>query len=120
MVEMAQATEPFHAFINPADARFFTPGDMHERICEYCQETHQMPPQTHAQTIRIAYEGLAFLYAETLDDLEMLSERSFDCIRIVGGGGRNHLLNQMTAMQPLDPFILAPPKPLPSATVSCK
>jgi sugar (pentulose or hexulose) kinase len=97
MVEMAQAAEPFHAFINPADERFFTPGDMHQRICEYCQETHQPIPQNHAQTIRIAYEGLALLYAETLDDLEILSERTFDCIRIVGGGGRNHLLNQMTA-----------------------
>jgi rhamnulokinase len=97
MVEMAQAAEPFHAFINPAEERFFTPGDMHQRIHEYCQETHQLPPQNHAQTIRIAYEGLALLYAETLDDLETLSERTFDCIRIVGGGGRNHLLNQMTA-----------------------
>ena len=108
MVDMAQATEPFHAFINPADARFFTPGDMHKRICEYCQETHQMPPQTHAQTIRIAYEGLAFLYADTLDDLETLSEQTFDCIRIVGGGGRNHLLNQMTANATARPVYSGP------------
>ena len=51
----------------------------------------------HAEIIRTAYEGLAFLYAETLNDLEELTEKSFSTIRIVGGGAKNHLLNQMTA-----------------------
>ena len=42
------------------------------------------------------------------DDLETLSEQTFDCIRIVGGGGRNHLLNQMTANATARPVYSGP------------
>ena len=96
MVQMAESADPFKTYINPADERFFAPGNMEKRIYDYCDETDQYKPN-HAEIIRTAYEGLAFLYAETLNDLEELTEKSFSTIRIVGGGAKNHLLNQMTA-----------------------
>jgi len=97
MVTMAQTAQPFFAYINPSDECFFTPGDMHQRILDYCSKTDQPIPSNHAQVIRIAYEGLALIYAETLSQLESLTGQLFDCIHIIGGGGRNQLLNQMTA-----------------------
>ncbi len=97
MVQMAESADPFKTYINPADERFFAPGNMEKRIYDYCDETDQYKPKNHSEIIRTAYEGLALLYAETLNDLEELTEKSFSTIRIVGGGAKNHLLNQMTA-----------------------
>lgn len=97
MVKMAEIAQPFFAYINPSDESFFSPGDMHQRILDYCSKTDQPIPSDHGQVIRIAYEGLALMYAETLDELERLTSQSFDSIHIIGGGSRNQLLNQMTA-----------------------
>ena len=120
MVEMAQAAEPFHAFINPEIPVSLPPVICMNASVNIAKRHSNHPPKTHAQTIRIAYEGLALLCAETLDDLETLSQRTFDCIRIVGGGGRNHLLNQMTANATARPVHSGPCQPLPSATALCK
>jgi sugar (pentulose or hexulose) kinase len=47
--------------------------------------------------VRSILEGMAFSYREAITDLEEVLGRSFDAIRIVGGGARNSLLCSMTA-----------------------
>ncbi len=97
MENMAREAEPFQFFINPSDAAFFSPGDMPKHICACCQRTGQEKPETHAQIIRVVYEGLALLYASTLGLLEELTGHSFSTLRIIGGGCKDNLLNQMAA-----------------------
>lgn len=97
MAEMASLAEPFGFFINPADEQFLAPGDMAARIREYCKQTGQPSPETHHQILRVVYEGLALLYADTYDTLEALSGRTLDELRIVGGGCQNRTLNQFAA-----------------------
>jgi sugar (pentulose or hexulose) kinase len=97
MEHMALEAKPFEFFIDPGNSVFNTPGDMAERIRAYCQRTGQNTPETHAEILRAAYEGLAFLYAEVFDSLESISGLPMDTLRIVGGGCQDHLLNQLAA-----------------------
>jgi sugar (pentulose or hexulose) kinase len=97
MEQMAMEATPFEYFIDPSDSLFTTPGDMSKRIQDYCERTGQGRPEKHAQILRAAYEGLAFLYASVYESLEELSARSLDTLRIVGGGCQNRLLNQLAA-----------------------
>ena len=97
MEHMALETKPFEFFIDPLDDVFLPPGDMPGRIQDYCVRTGQQRPETHAQILRAAYEGLAFLYADTYDKLEELSGRTLETLRIVGGGCKDTLLDQLAA-----------------------
>jgi rhamnulokinase len=94
---MALETTPFEFFIDPSDELFIAPGDMAGRIQDYCERTGQTRPETHAQIIRAAYEGLALLYASVYEKLEELSGRKLDTLRIVGGGCKDTLLDQLAA-----------------------
>lgn len=97
MEHMALESEPFEFFVNPGDETFIAPGDMPGRIQQYCRRTGQAVPETHAQILRAAYEGLALLYADTYESLENLTGRKLDTLRIVGGGCKDELLDQMAA-----------------------
>ncbi len=97
MEHMALEAAPFKFFIDPSDECFLAPGDMSARIQGYCERTGQGCPDTHAQILRTAYEGLALLYAHTYDTLEELSGQKLDTLRIVGGGCQDKLMNQMAA-----------------------
>ena len=97
LVKLAQAAEPFFAFIDPNDASFVTPGNMPKRIAEFCRKTGQKVPETPGQVIRIALESLAMRYKMSVDDLEAITGKKIDVLHIVGGGCKNDLLNQFTA-----------------------
>jgi rhamnulokinase len=76
---------------------FFHPGDMPERIRQYCQKTGQRVPQTKGEVLRVALESLALKYRWVLERTEELSGKQLDPIHIIGGGTKNRLLNQFTA-----------------------
>lgn len=97
MEHMALDADPFEFFLDPSDEVFLAPGDMPARIQDYCKRTGQAVPETHAQILRVAYEGLALLYAHTFELLESLTGTTFDVLRIVGGGCKDVLLDQMAA-----------------------
>jgi len=83
--------------INPDDDAFFHPGDMPEKIRTFCKKTDQRVPQTDGETLRVALEGLALKYRWVLERLDELGGKRFSPIHIIGGGAKNHLLNQLTA-----------------------
>ena len=95
LTQMAAAARPFAAILHP-DA-FSEPGAMPRQIAQYCSETGQTPPATHAETVRVVLESLALRYREVLESLESLTGRKIETIHIVGGGARNMLLNRFVA-----------------------
>ena len=97
MVELASAAEPFFAFVDPNDQSFVTPGNMPQRIVDYCKKTGQRVPETHGQIIRIALESLAMRYRRSVIELSKITGKKIDVLHIVGGGCKNDLLNQFTA-----------------------
>lgn len=97
LTRMAASAAPFISLIDPDDPRFLAPGDMPARIQEFCRETGQPVPGTHAQIIRTVYESLALKYRYVLDRMAEITGQAVDRLHIIGGGTQNRLLNQMTA-----------------------
>lgn len=108
LVELAAEAEPLRSLINPDDSRFFRPGNMPELIRSFCRETAQPIPETEGQLVRCALESLALKYGQTLAAIEEITGETCEVIHIVGGGCRNHLLNQFTADCCQRPVIAGP------------
>jgi rhamnulokinase len=97
ITRLAAEARPFLAVIDPDADLFFHPGNMPEKIGEFCAESGQSIPQTKGEIVRVALESLALKYRWTLDCAEELSGKRLDPIHIIGGGTKNRLLNQFTA-----------------------
>ena len=97
LTELAEAAEPFRTIIDTTHAPFAGPGRMLDKIRTYARATQQDEPSHTGRYIRCCLESLALTYRYTLEQLERVLDRHFDVIHVVGGGGRNRLLNQMTA-----------------------
>lgn len=87
----------FGSLIDPDYHGFLNPDSMPAEIIRYCRHTAQREPSSHGAFARTILESLALKYRVVLESLEEIAERRFECIRIVGGGSRNRLLNQLTA-----------------------
>ncbi|QQE12158.1 rhamnulokinase [Planctomycetota bacterium] len=97
LTDAAKECEAFRTIINPSHAPFASPNNMHQKIADFATQTGQPIPETPGQLTRACLESLAFAYRDTLKNLEKLLGKSINVLHIVGGGGKNELLNQMTA-----------------------
>ncbi len=97
MSSLAEKVEPFGPVIDPDNPCFYEPNDMPETIQLYCQATGQEVPETDGEIIRCVLESLALKYRYVMESLELVTNRVYDSIHIVGGGSRNKLLSQLTA-----------------------
>ena len=97
LTDMAAKAAPFRTLVNPDHPPFLAPGEMPIKIADFAKATHQPVPTEPGQVVRTCLESLALTYRHTLSKLEEVLARRFDVLHIVGGGGRNALLSQMTA-----------------------
>jgi rhamnulokinase len=63
----------------------------------FCAETQQAAPTTPGAYVRTVLESLALKYRRVILEIEKLTGLEIKQIRVIGGGARNELLNQMTA-----------------------
>jgi rhamnulokinase len=97
IVKLAAQAPENGPLINPDAPRFHAPQDMQIAIQQYCAETGQAVPRLPGETARCIMESLAFAYRRWLDEIAVLSGRSFRVLHMVGGGSKNALLCQLTA-----------------------
>jgi rhamnulokinase len=97
LLETAARETPFTALIDPDHESFLRPVSMPAAIDAFCERTEQPPPKTHGGYVRTILESLAFKYRLVLRNLETLTGRPIESIRVIGGGSKNRLLNQFTA-----------------------
>jgi rhamnulokinase len=97
LTNLASEAAPLRTIVDPAHPSFQTPSGMLQKITDFARSTGQPAPSSSGEFIRSALESLALAYREKLATLESILNQRFDTIHIVGGGGRNTLLNQMTA-----------------------
>jgi len=95
----AAAREPKGSvpLFDPDHPDLLNPDDMLSAIAESCRRTRQPAPSNPPQYTRAILESLAFKYRNVLESLEEITGSRFDGIRIMGGGSKNKLLNQLTA-----------------------
>jgi rhamnulokinase len=97
LTRMAEAAPACGPLILPGDPRYLAPGDMPARILAYCRETDQKAPQSRGEIVRCIFESLALEYRRVAEQLADILGRRPAAIHVIGGGSRNHLLNQFTA-----------------------
>jgi rhamnulokinase len=108
LTKLAVLAKPFKTLVDPSHIPFASPGDMPAKIRAFAKATKQPLPQTPGELVRTCLESLALTYRNTLIGLEKLTGKSLDLLHIVGGGGQNLLLNQMTADALGKPVIVGP------------
>jgi sugar (pentulose or hexulose) kinase len=94
MTQMASAAETFSAFIDPDDPVFASPGNMPEKIREWCRKSGQPVPADPGTVLRVATESLAMKTRGVYEQLVSLTGKSFTRLHIGGGGIRNEPLCQ--------------------------
>ena len=108
MTRLAAEAAPLKSLVDPDAPEFGRPGDMPERIREFCRRTAQPIPKSKGEIIRCALESLALKYRSVLGMLESATGRKLEALHIVGGGTRNRLLNQFAANATGLPTITGP------------
>ena len=97
LMELATREESFCCLVDPDHESFLRTADMPAAIDQFCSRTHQPAPKTPAGYVRAILESLAFKYRVVLASLEKLTGKRVERIRVIGGGAKNRLLNQLTA-----------------------
>ncbi len=93
----AQKATPFLAFIDPDAPEFVAPGNIPERIREYCKRTNQSIPKEIGEFVRCINESLAMKYRYVMEQIEDCTQKNYDTIYMVGGGTNSRMLCQLTA-----------------------
>ena len=96
-MQKAQAIYGFKGFIFPDDERFLNPPRMLKAIKKQLEENGQIYDKNPAVMTKIILDSLAFRYASVLETIENLTNNKIEGVQIIGGGGQNDYLNQMTA-----------------------
>ena len=97
IIESANQVPPHQYFIDLENPVFYNAGDMVKKVQGYCKNTNQPIPQTIGEISRCVFESIVFRYRLTLEQLEIVTGKKINALRIVGGGGQNRLLNQFSA-----------------------
>ena len=97
LIELAVREPAFRHLVDPDDESFLRPPDMLTAIQQFCVRTHQSSPEGPGAYVRAVLESLAFKYRCVLRNLEQVSGKHIEQIRIIGGGSKNRVLNQFTA-----------------------
>lgn len=95
--EMAAQAEAFSSFIDTDREEFSLPGNLPERIRDYCKNTGQKVPETPGEIIRCINESLSFRYRTVMEELADCTGLAYNRIYMVGGGINSKLLCKMTA-----------------------
>lgn len=97
LTRMAEAAPSFGPCVDTADPAFQIPGNFREKVRRQCAQTGQSPPENVGEFARCCLESLGLAYRRTFDKLRQVLSTDFETVHIVGGGGQNQLLSQITA-----------------------
>jgi len=97
LVSAAEVARPWRSIVDPADDVFLNPPSMIAAIRERCAATGQPAPEDAGELARCVFDSLALSYGRVLRELEALRGSPITHVRVVGGGSRNALLNQLCA-----------------------
>ena len=95
--DSAKKAVPFKSLIDVDSPEFTPPGNMPERIREFCKNSGQYAPQTKGEIIRCIFDSLALKYKHILNSINELQGVRAQHIHIVGGGTKEDVLCQYTA-----------------------
>lgn len=94
---LATEADDFTSRVNVNADCFLSPDNMTDAIKKYCIDTNQKEPDSVGELAACIYHSLAENYAETVEELEKVTGKTYSRIHIVGGGANADYLNELTA-----------------------
>lgn len=95
--KMARESTPFQYYIDVDDPLFYSPGNMPQKIRQYCTQRYGSCPQTIGEMVLSVYENLAYKFRWNMEKLSACTQTSFYRINILGGGSQSDLLCRFTS-----------------------
>lgn len=89
--------ESICSLVDCNDDSFLAPQSMIRAVQKFCENSGQQIPETIGEIAAVIYNSLAKCYADTLEQLERLTGKSYDTVYVVGGGSNAGYLNKLTA-----------------------
>ena len=108
LTRLAAEAEPRRTLLDTRHPPFAEPGGFLQKIRDHAAALGQPVPETPGQFVRACLDSLADAYAATLEELQQVLGRRFDRLHLLGGGGQNQLLNQLTADACGVPVVVGP------------
>ncbi len=96
LVELSRQST-YNAVIDVDDPTFASARNMEQSIHDYCSRHNMTPPQSAGDFGRCVMLSLADRYRRGVETLNRMLTSPIKCLRIIGGGSRNELLNELTA-----------------------
>lgn len=118
--QQATKAKAFECLIDPDNDLFYSPGNMPEKVREFCRNTKQVIPESKGAVVRCVMESLALKYKMTLEGLEEIVGYKIPVLHIVGGGSKNIMLNQFTANATGIPVITGPTEATAVGNLVCQ
>lgn len=97
LMSLADETTDNQIYIDPNHPSFSSPGNMENKIQQFCADTNQDIPQTKGHIMKVVFESLAMSYRNTIEQLEEVTDQNIEQIQMLGGGIQNEMLCQITA-----------------------
>ena len=91
------ATQTIPSIVDANDERFLAPKNMIKEVQAACAESGQPVPETAGEIASVIYNSLAKCYADTIEEIQEITGKTYDSISIVGGGSNAVYLNELTA-----------------------
>ena len=95
--QAAWGAAPFESFIDPDYHDFATPGNMPQKIRNFCERTGQKIPQTEGEVIRCAAQSLAMKCRMVADALEDVQGKKLEAVHMLGGGIKDTMVTSFVA-----------------------
>lgn len=96
LIKMAQSASDFKVVVDVNDQSFLAPDNMEEAIKEYCRNNNKEVPDTLPKVLAVIYNSLAKSYADTVNEIEQITGKTYSKLHIVGGGCQDQYLNYLT------------------------
>ena len=94
---LAEKIRPNRYLIDPNSDDFIVPGNMQEKIQQFCKNSGQKVPETPGEITRCIYDSLVWNYRWNLERMEKAIGYKIEEIHILGGGAKSRMLCQMTS-----------------------
>lgn len=96
LIKMAQSASDYKVVVDVNDSSFLAPDNMEEAIKEYCRNNNLEVPDTLPKVLAVIYNSLAKSYADTVNEIEQITGKTYSKLHIVGGGCQDQYLNKLT------------------------
>ena len=97
MEQAAWGAKPFESFIDPDYHDFATPGNMPQKIRNFCEKTGQTVPKTEGDIIRCAAQSLAMKCRMVAEALEDVQGKELSAVHMLGGGIKDTMVTSFVA-----------------------